>query len=88
VVPTAQAYLRLAKAQFAVQECSSRSASPTSQVPALDTSADLVGTDGATAAAAPLGEWAAARAMVDYLRSKVDARERRGGEGAGGGRFG
>lgn len=71
--PHLQAYLRLAKVRFAVQECAAPSASPTGQLPALDTAADLVGGDAAAAAhlAPPLAEWAAARTMVEYLRHKV-----------------
>lgn len=47
---------------------------PTStfQVPALDTSADLVGADAAAAhLPLPLAELAAARTMIDYLKHKV-----------------
>ncbi|PRW33295.1 metaxin 1 [Chlorella sorokiniana] len=67
-----EAYLRLAKVAFAVQECVAPSASPTGQVPALDTSADLVGADAAAAhLPLPLAELAAARTMIDYLKHKV-----------------
>lgn len=42
------------------------------QVPALDTSADLVGADAAAAhLPLPLAELAAARTMIDYLKHKV-----------------
>lgn len=113
--PSPQAYLRLAKVAFAVQECAAPAASPTGQVrgqascgrpftpclppgfprrfclrllargprvtscalqqlqvPALDTSADLVGADAAAAhLPLPLAELAAARTMIDYLKHKV-----------------
>jgi hypothetical protein len=61
----AQAYLRLAKVRFAVHDCASGSASPTGQVPALDTSEDLVGAD---AGAPPADDLAAAKAQLAYLR--------------------
>lgn len=41
--PLAQAYLRLAKIPFAVQDCNAPSAAPTAQLPVLDAGADLVG---------------------------------------------
>lgn len=70
-----QAYLRLAKVQLAAQDCAAPSASPTGQVPALDTSADLVGGDAAASAhlPPPLAELAAARTLIDYLKHKVGA---------------
>ena len=71
--PVSQAYLRLGGIRFAVQECITPSASPTGQVPALDTSADLVGTDASAASAPPLAEFGAARTMVEYLKAKVGA---------------
>ena len=55
-----------------MQECAAPSACPTGQVPALDTSADLVGADAAAAhLPLPLAELAAARTMMDYLKHKV-----------------
>ena len=83
---TPQAYLRLAKVSFAVQECGAPSACPTGQVPALDTSTDLVGAEPAAAAAtaAPLGEFLAARLIVDYLKQKVRQAQWQGqGQGQG-----
>lgn len=40
--PLTQAYLRLAKIPFAVQDCNAPSAAPTAQLPVLDAGADLV----------------------------------------------
>ena len=58
---------------FAVQDCAAPSASPTGQLPALDTSADLVGAHAAVSGSAPppLAEFAAARQLIDYLKRKV-----------------
>ncbi|PSC73709.1 metaxin-1 isoform X2 [Micractinium conductrix] len=68
-----EAYLRLGKVAFAVQDCAAPSASPTGQLPALDTSADLVGAHAAVSGSAPppLAEFAAARQLIDYLKRKV-----------------
>ncbi|KAL4440053.1 hypothetical protein ABPG75_003054 [Micractinium tetrahymenae] len=66
-----EAYLRLAKIPFAVQDCNAPSAAPTAQLPVLDAGADLVAPDsGAAAAPGPLAEFAAARVMIDYLKQK------------------
>ncbi len=46
--PRLQAYLRLAKIPFAVQDCNAPSAAPTAQLPVLDAGADLVGGLGST----------------------------------------
>ena len=78
-----QTYLRLANVPFAVQECSATSACPTGQLPALDTSTDLVGGGGREGGSAPpgtsgpLAESGVARLIVDYLKRNVR------GEGGG-----
>lgn len=67
--PLLQAYLRLARVNFAVTECATASASPTGQVPAVESAEDLVSAEaGATAA----DEFAAARAVMAYLRKHAN----------------
>lgn len=55
-----EAYLRFAKVDFCVQDCSSASSSPTGVIPAVDTGSDIP-------AATELGDLAAARAILAAL---------------------
>jgi len=61
-----QAYLRLAKVKFAVQECPWGSSSPTGQVPALDTEGGyLIGSDDAESMAS---QFEGAREIINHLQ--------------------
>ena len=68
LLPHLQAYLRLARIPFAVQECAAASASPTGQLPALDAGEDLIAGESGQS---PSDEWAAAKTLLEYLRLKV-----------------
>jgi metaxin len=66
-----QAYLRLAKVKFAVQECPWGSFSPTGQVPALDTEGgDLIGSDNAESIAS---QFEGAREIINHLQSRLSS---------------
>lgn len=58
-----QAYLRIASVPFSVLDCATASNSPTGQVPAIDTSNELVGLPAAA-------EGRGAGALVDHLRNR------------------
>jgi hypothetical protein len=61
-----QAYLRLAKVKFAVQDCPWGSFSPTGQVPALDTEGGyLIGSDDAESIAS---QFEGAREIINHLQ--------------------
>lgn len=62
-----QAYLRLAKAGFEVQECAGPAASPTGQLPALDVGGSLLGHHAGTALPE---DFQAAQAALASLRAK------------------
>jgi metaxin len=63
-----QAYLRLAKMKFAVQDCPWGSFSPTGQVPALDTEGgDLIGSDNAESIAS---QFESAKEIINHLKDR------------------
>lgn len=61
----AEAYLRLAKASYAVQHCSTSSKSPVGQVPALERRSDL-----AVSEPSPSSEYAAAQAVIAFTKKQ------------------
>jgi metaxin len=64
-----QAYLRLAKVKFAVQDCPWGSFSPTGQVPALDTEGgDLIGSDNAESIAT---QFEGAKEIINHLQRRL-----------------